>query len=87
MQQNTLTLFSRKKLNIQNVYEIISYNDELIELYTSLGNVRIKGKGLVIDEAFSSDGAVLINGYNIKSIVYSDNKGKIADNIISRLFR
>lgn len=86
MEQNILTLISRKKLTIQNVEEIISYDDELIELYTPLGGVRIRGKELTIDEAFSIDGKVLINGY-IKAIVYSDSREKLADNIITRLFR
>lgn len=86
MEQNTLTLISRKKLIVQNAEQIISYDDELIELYTTLGNVRIKGSGLIIDEAFSTDGTVVVNGY-IKAIVYSDSKEKLADNIITRLFR
>ncbi len=86
MEQNTLTLVSREKLTLQNVEEIISYDDELIELYTTLGGVRIRGKGLVIDEAFSTGTTVIINGY-IKAIIYSDGKEKLADNIITRLFR
>ncbi|MBP3923495.1 MAG: YabP/YqfC family sporulation protein [Ruminiclostridium sp.] len=86
MEQNKLTLIGRKKLTVENVYELISYDDELIELYTPLGNLRIKGENLSIDEAFSVDGAVRINGF-IRSVIYSDNKEKLVDNIISRLFR
>lgn len=86
MEQNTLTLVAREKLTIQSVEEIISYDDELIEMHTILGGIRIRGKGLTINEAFSSDDTVVINGY-IKAIVYSDNREKLADNIITRLFR
>lgn len=86
MEQNKLTLIGRRKLTIENVNEIISYDDELIELYTPLGNLRIKGDELSIDEAFSANGTVEIKGY-IRSVIYSDNKEKLADNIISRLFR
>ena len=86
MEQNKLTLIGRRKLTIENVNEIISYNDELIELFTPLGNLRIKGESLLIDEAFSVNGTVEIKGY-VHSVIYSENKEKLADNIISRLFR
>ncbi|MBQ8790306.1 MAG: YabP/YqfC family sporulation protein [Ruminiclostridium sp.] len=86
MEQNKLTLIGRRKLTIENVNEIISYNDELIELFTPLGNLRIKGESLLIDEAFSVNGTVEIKGY-VRSVIYSENKEKLADNIISRLFR
>jgi sporulation protein YabP len=86
MEQSKLTLVGRRKLVVESVNEIISYDDELIELFTSLGNLRIKGEELLIDEAFSVSGTVQIRGY-IRSVVYSDNKEKLADNIISRLFR
>ena len=86
MEQNKLTLIGRRKLTIENVNEIISYDDELIELFTPLGNLRIKGESLQIDEAFSVNGTVEIKGY-VRSVIYSENKEKLADNIISRLFR
>lgn len=86
MGQNKLTLIGRRKLTVEDVDEIISYDDELIELYTSLGNLRIKGEKLQVDEAFSVNGTVEIRGY-IRSVIYSDNKEKLIDNIVSRLFR
>ncbi len=86
MEQNILTLVSREKLTLQNVEEVISYDDELIELYTTLGSVRIRGNSLTIDEAFSTGNTVIINGY-IKAIIYGDGKEKLADNILTRLFR
>ncbi|MBQ8932081.1 MAG: YabP/YqfC family sporulation protein [Ruminiclostridium sp.] len=86
MGQNKLTLIGRRKLTVEDVDEIISYDDELIELYTPLGNLRIKGEELQVDEAFSVNGTVEIKGY-IRSVIYSDNKEKLIDNIVSRLFR
>lgn len=81
-----LTLTDRRKLEVGGVLEIISYNDENITMYTSLGNLRIGGENLEVGTAFSENGTVEITGY-IRTIHFSDNESGYADNFISRIFR
>lgn len=82
----SLSLTDRRKLEVSGVLEIVSYNDESITLYTSLGNLHIRGEGLEVGTAFSESGTIEISGY-IRSMNFFDNKSRYADNIISRLFR
>lgn len=82
----TLSLTDRRKLTVSGVLEIISYDDENITLYTSLGDLHIRGEELEVGAAFSESGTVGITGY-IRSLNFSDNKSRYADNFISRIFR
>lgn len=81
-----LTLIDRRTLTVGGVIEIIGYDEENITLYSVMGDIRIKGEQLEINSAFSEKDIVVINGF-IRSISFSDNKEKYADNFISRIFR
>lgn len=81
-----LTLTDRRKLEVGGVLEIISYDDENITMYTSLGDLRIGGENLEVGTAFSENGTVEITGY-IRTIHFGDSKSRYADNFISRIFR
>ncbi|MGN0611376.1 MAG: YabP/YqfC family sporulation protein [Ruminiclostridium sp.] len=81
-----LTLIDRRTLTVGGIIEIIGYDDENITLYSVMGDIRIKGEQLEVNSAFSEKDIVVINGF-IRSISFSDNKEKYADNFISRIFR
>ncbi len=81
-----LTLIDRRTLTVGGIIEIIGYDDENITLFSVMGDIRIKGEQLEINSAFSEKDIVVINGF-IRSISFSDNKEKYADNFISRIFR
>lgn len=81
-----LSLENRQTLRLSGVIEIIGFTDELITLYTNMGDLRIRGENLEVNKAFTEKGNIEINGY-VKSLSYSNNKEKYADNFISRIFR
>lgn len=81
-----LTLIDRRTLTVGGIIEIIGYDNENITLFSVMGDIRIKGEQLEINSAFSEKDIVVINGF-VRSISFSDNKEKYADNFISRIFR
>ena len=82
-----LFLENRKKLTLSGVIEVISFDEQKIDLTTKLGNLTIKGEGLKMNKLDVQNGDVIIAG-DIASIVYN---GKISkknnESIISRLFK
>ncbi len=82
----TLRLIDRNSLEISGVKEIIAFDNEIITLFTDVGDLSVRGSDLIIDSAFTQKGNVIING-RINSLSFSDNNEKITDNIIARLFR
>lgn len=84
---NNIILENRKKLSITGVDEVISFNDEIIILTTSLGTLTLKGKDLKMNKLDVQNGDVMITG-KINSFVYSEKENfKNKDSILNRLFR
>lgn len=84
---NNIILENRKKLSITGVNEVISFNDEIIILTTSLGTLTLKGKDLKMNKLDVQNGDVMITG-KINSFVYSEKENfKNKDSILNRLFR
>ncbi|AGX41194.1 sporulation protein YabP [Clostridium saccharobutylicum] len=85
--KSNLALENRKKLTLSGVIEVISFDEQKIDLTTNLGNLTIKGEELKMNKLDVQNGDVIIVG-NIASMVYN---GKIAkknnESIISRLFK
>jgi sporulation protein YabP len=83
-----LSLENRKKMNLDGVTEIISFNDEQILLKTVLGNMDIRGEELKMNKLDVQNGDVVISG-NITYIVYTseEKKQRKHNGIIARLFR
>jgi sporulation protein YabP len=68
--KSNLTLENRKRLYLTGVIEVMSFNDAVIMLNTSLGAMTIKGEGLRMNKLDVQNGEVIIVG-NINSCVYS----------------
>ncbi|WP_291564779.1 MULTISPECIES: sporulation protein YabP [unclassified Clostridium] len=83
-----LTLDSRKKMAIDGVEEIVSFNDEQILLNTVLGSMDIRGENLKMNKLDVQNGDVMISG-KISYIVYTsdEKKSRKGKGILSRLFR
>ncbi|MEG0772568.1 sporulation protein YabP [Clostridium sp.] len=83
-----LSLENRKKMNLDGVTEIVSFNDEQILLKTVLGNMDIRGEELKMNKLDVQNGDVVISG-NITYIVYTseEKKQRKHNGIIARLFR
>lgn len=67
------TLEDRKRLVITGVIEVVRFNEEQINLNTSLGAVVIRGENLKMNKLDVQNGDVVVTGL-INSIVYSGGK-------------
>ncbi|MHC1685529.1 MAG: sporulation protein YabP [Clostridiaceae bacterium] len=79
------TLEDRKRLVITGVIEVVRFNEEQINLNTSLGAVVIRGENLKMNKLDVQNGDVMVTGL-INSIVYSGGK-KDNESIIAKLFK
>ena len=85
--KSSLNLEDRKKLTLSGVVEVMSFDEEKIDLTTKLGNLTIKGEELKMNKLDVQNGDVIIEG-NIASMVYNGKVTKKSDeSIIKRLFR
>lgn len=82
-----LILENRKRLTLSGVIEVISFDEQKIDLTTRLGNLTIKGEGLKMNKLDVQNGDVIIVG-DIASVVYNGRVSKKSnESIISRLFK
>ena len=85
--KSSLNLENRKKLTISGVVEVMSFDEEKIDLTTKLGNLTIKGEELKMNKLDVQNGDVIIIG-NIAYMVYN---GKVTkknrESLLSKLFK
>ena len=85
--KSNLALENRKRLTLSGVIEVISFDEQKIDLTTNLGNLTIRGEELKMNKLDVQNGDVIIAG-SIASMVYN---GKVSkknhESIISRLFK
>lgn len=85
--KSNLLLENRKKLTLSGVVEVMSFDEEKIELTTKLGNLTIKGADLKMNKLDVQNGDVIIAG-SISSMVYNGkNVKKNNESLISKLFK
>ncbi len=85
--KSNLILENRKKLALSGVIEVISFDEQKIDLTTNLGNLTIKGEELKMNKLDVQNGDVIIAG-SIASMVYNGKISKKSnESIISRLFK
>lgn len=73
--KSSLNLEDRKKLTLSGVVEVMSFDEEKIDLTTKLGNLTIKGEELKMNKLDVQNGDVIIIG-NISSMVYNGKVSK-----------
>lgn len=85
--KSSLNLENRKKLTLSGVVEVMSFDEEKIELTTKLGNLTIKGEELKMNKLDVQNGDVIIIG-NIASMVYNGKASKKnSESLLSKLFK
>ncbi|MGL4762772.1 MAG: sporulation protein YabP [Sarcina sp.] len=67
--KSSLSLENRKKLSLTGVLEVISFDDQEINLNTNLGGLNITGENLKVNKLDVQNGDVVITGCII-TIVY-----------------
>lgn len=84
-QIQNIFLENRKKMSISGVKEVANFNEEMITMFTTLGQLTIKGKNMHISRLSVETGDVEIQG-EVCALGYSDNLSK-KSSLISKLFR
>lgn len=69
--KHNIILEERSKLSISGVTDVGSFDENEISLYTTLGELSVKGKCLHVDEMSLESGNITISG-DVKSLVYGD---------------
>ncbi len=83
--RQNLHLQNRATLSITAVTEIISFQEEAMELDTALGRVQITGSGLHVEKVSLESGDILITG-RIDSIYYPASEENRKKGLFSRLW-
>ncbi|MCT8977486.1 sporulation protein YabP [Clostridium sp. CX1] len=85
--KSVLNLENRKRLILNGVVEVISFNEEQIVLNTNLGSLNIKGAGLKMNKLDVQNGDVIIVG-TINSCIYTNSEiKKEKQSLVSKLFK
>lgn len=71
----SLTLDNRKKLSLTGVEDVLGFNDETVNVKTTLGDLAIKGSKLHISKLNLDTGDVEIDGV-VDLIHYSQSKSE-----------
>ena len=71
VKKHNIILEERSKLSISGVTDVESFDENEISLYTTLGELSVKGKCLHVDEMSLDSGNITISG-DVKSLVYGD---------------
>lgn len=71
VKKHNIILEERSRLSVSGVTDVESFDESEISLYTTLGELSIKGKCLHVDEMSLESGNISITG-DVKSIVYGD---------------
>ena len=71
VKKHNLILEDRQKLSLSGVTDVESFNENEVSLYTSQGELVIRGKNLHVDEVSLETGDMEISG-EVRSLVYGD---------------
>lgn len=83
--QHNVILEDRKKLVLSGVFDVISFEEDNVQLKTSKGELNIRGDGLKMENFILETGDLTING-NIYALVYLNDSFK-KQSFFGRLFK
>ena len=66
-----LNLKDRKVLELRGVTDVVSFDEETVELSTVCGNLTVEGSGLHVQALNLSDGLVTVEGI-VSALSYTD---------------
>ena len=82
--QHNIILDNRKKLFITGADDVLGFNEEAVNVITSMGNLIVRGSSLHINKLSLDTGEVEIEGV-INSLQYTESKS--SKSIMQRLFK
>lgn len=77
---------NRRKLSISGVTDIDCFDENTVLLYTTMGELTIKGSDLHVNDLSVANGEMNIEG-EIDAIIYGDKDLRSPLSFIGRLFR
>lgn len=83
----SLVMENRKRIVISGVKEVEGFTETEVSLYTDMGQLTIKGKGLHVNQVSTDTGELIMVGEMVNSLVYSDKPKRTPNNFITKLFR
>jgi sporulation protein YabP len=86
MKNAEITLWERKRLLLENIEDVISFDDLSIYLITKFGNLLIEGSELHITTLDVPSGKMMVEGL-ICSILYNDKDSKKKDGFFSKILK
>ena len=83
---HNIILEGRKKLSLSGVTDVDHFDENTVLLYTSMGEMTIRGSDLHVNGLSVESGEMSVEG-EIKSIVYGDPDRKAPLSILGKIFR
>lgn len=81
-----LILQQRETLSLTGVTDVDNFNDKVLLIYTSLGELTVRGRNLCV-ESFSAESGELMAHGDIKAMIYGDRNRQSKPNILRKIFR
>ena len=82
---HNLVIENRKKMTVSAVTDVDSFDEQMIVMYTDMGQLTIKGENLHINTLSVESGDIEIEG-TIYALVYTNNTQN-KGSLLSKLFR
>ncbi len=83
---HNIILEGRKKLSVSGVTDVDKFDESTVLLYTSMGEMTVKGTDLHVNGLSVESGEMSIEG-EIKSIFYGDPERKAPLSFLGKIFR
>lgn len=81
---HTLYIDNRNKLTLTGVTDVGSFNDETLQIATSLGELSVSGEDLQVSKLSLESGEMTVEG-KIRALSYSENNRKSGSGFFSRV--
>ena len=82
---HSVTIEDRGKMTVTGVSDVDSFDEQTMIVYTDLGELTVRGKGLHISRLNTETGELNIPG-TVSAIAYTDDRTK-STGFLNRLFR
>lgn len=82
---HNVVMENRKRLNISGVSDVDSFDEQMIAVFTDMGELTIKGSDLHIIKLSVETGDLTVEG-SIYGLVYADD-GPKKEGFLSKVFR
>ena len=83
---HNIILEERKKLSLSGVTDVDHFDENTVLLYTSMGEMTVKGSDLHVNGLSVESGEMTVEG-EIKAIIYGDPDRKTPLSLLGKIFR